>query len=560
MKRFALFLAAVVLLLAGCGRTRTATTPTVTPLPTPTAHPLDWHATALLTAPQFAIQCDHGEGATITCVDQEGSQQIEVTTNASVYARWAMRATTPIATPLTGLETLHLALTSQGNLAPNLYLVEDDGDRIPVQLQRRGFGPGTRDIYIPLPEIADDDGNRPDFSAVNEIQIVFEWADMAGTLTVDEISFLPVWDEAVAPAPASQELAEALVAPDGFVLDAVADGLSGVTQIAFTDQGDMLVSMQNGRIWWYHNDGAGTYPRRHLYAAGFTEIVGLLYDPVDGAVWAGGRGQLFRTLDTDDDGVADLTELRIDGLPWGRHQNNGLVWNPDPDPFSGEAGNAWIYFGLGSTGDLEDGSPINSTILRFPRTGQSSDELEIVSRGNRNPYMVVWADLPVDLAAPDGDTTWQLFASENGPDFNDAPDEVNHIRWGHDYGFPDQFGPVEEGAVDGEPYSGPVYPALAHTSASGLAYVNNPDWPPAYRTLYVSLFGQVFSEGIVGHIVEGVTLRTKETNSGTTYRGEPFDFITGLDRPLPLMTDPNGNLLVGDYATGIIYRVRYAGS
>ena len=88
--------------------------------------------------------------------------------------------------------------------------------------------------------------------------------------------------------------------------------------------------------------------------------------------------------------------------------------------------------------------------------------------------MVAFGAVPVDLSVPDGETAWQLFASENGPDFNDAPDEVNHIRWGHDYGFPDQFGPVAAGETDGEPFSGPVYPATPHASASGLAYIDNP--------------------------------------------------------------------------------------
>lgn len=58
----------------------------------------------------------------------------------------------------------------------------------------------------------------------------------------------------------------------------------------------------------------------------------------------------MRTLDGD--GAAGLFETRISGLRWGRHQNNGLVWNPDPDPFSGETGGHWIYFGLGSVDDL----------------------------------------------------------------------------------------------------------------------------------------------------------------------------------------------------------------
>ncbi len=549
----------MALTLSGCGRTGSTAEPTVTTIPA-TPPPLDLFAEELLTASGVEISCDSADGATINCATVGSSQRIEVDSNASVFARWRLRPSA-IFESLSGFETLALTARMEGDLVPDLYLVESDGDRIPVSLRRAGLREGVQEIRIPLAEIVGEDGARPDFADFSEIQIAFEWADMAGTLTLDEMHFLPVWDEPVRVSAAAVSLADGLTIPDDFVVEAVADGLAGMTQITFTESGEMLVSLQDGRVWWYHDDdNDGFFDWRHLYFTGLPEIVGLLADPNDGSVWVGGRGRLVKTIDDNGDGVADVSEVRVDGLPWGRHQNNGLAWNPSPDPFTGEEGAVWIYFGLGSTGDLDDGGPINSTIVRFPRDGASAEEVEVVSRGNRNAYMVTWAEVPLDMEEPDGEVAWQLFASENGPDFNDAPDEVNHIRRQHHYGFPAQFGPVEEGMIDGKPYSGPLYSAPAHASASGLAYVNNPAWPLAFRTLYVSLFGQVFSEEVVGHTVEGITLRLEETATGPTYRGEPFDFVTGLDRPLPMAVAPDGNLLVGDYATGVIYKVRYAGN
>jgi glucose/arabinose dehydrogenase len=376
------------------------------------------------------------------------------------------------------------------------------------------------------------------------------------------VRFVPVWKEPVAVPAEAETLATGLELPDGFSIAPLAAGLGQMTQIDFTPEGEMLVSLQGGRIWWYTDeDGDGGLDSRRLYATGFAEVVGLLYDPLDGAVWVGGRGRLARTADTDGNGAADLRELRIDGLPWGRHQNNGLLWNPDPDPFSGEPGGHWIYFGLGSTDDLVVGGELNASVLRFPRSGQGVGDLEVVSQGNRNAYDLAWAALPLDPNQPGGEKRPQLFASENGPDFNDAPDEVNHIRWGHHYGFPNQFGPVGDDAVEGDPYSGPVYSVTPHASADGLVYIDHPDWPAGYRTLYVSLFGEVFSPTPVGHIVERVTLRAETTPDGEiTYRGEPSTFIAGLERPLPLAIDAEGNLVVGDYATGVVYRVSYTGT
>ena len=508
-------------------------------------------------------RCDHSADVQFTCEHEATQPLLAAEVGASSYARWSLAFGDQLAaafTPLTGTETLYLHMRRTGNLMPNLYLVERDGDRIAVRLNAFGLRDEWSDVHVPLAEIADGDGNRPDFANIVEVQVVFEWADMAGELEIDSLRFESVWREPVTIGDSSLALAQALQLDNGFAATPIADGLSAITQIQFTPDQDMLVSLQTGRIWWYSDsDGDGVYDERHLYATGLPEVVGLLYDAADGAVWLGGRGQLVRTFDDDQNGVADSYDVRIDGLPWGRHQNNTLVWNPDPDPFTGERGAHWIYFGLGSTEDLDVGGPYNAAILRFPRDGQGQDALEIVSKGNRNPYALVWGAVPVN-----GETTWQLFASENGPDFNDAPDEVNHIRWHHHYGFPTNFGATFElpadtapAEIDGWPYSGAFYDVTAHASASGLAYVSNPAWPAAYQTLYVGLFGQVFSEEIVGHTVDRIMLTPIETDAGLTFRGEPSVFMAGLERPLPMIADNDGNLVVGDYATGVVYRVEY---
>lgn len=554
-----------MLLLGLTGACQSATPVPPTPMPTAAATatvvpPLSTLIDQeLLGAPGVTAQCDHPPEAQLTCTDETTQPTLAVTVAASTYARWSLNlADLPV--DLTGNETLVLTVQQQGKLTPNLYLVEQGGRRIALSLARYGLSEGTQQVAIPLREIRDEAGTWPNFAAVRELQLVFEWADMTGELTVQSLQFRSVWQADASLAARSQPLASELAIEADFGAMAIADNLREVTQLSFDADGALWASLQNGRIWRYQDANTdGIYDTRILYATGFEEVVGLLCDPTDGAIWVGGRGKLYRTLDTDDNGVADQYETRLEGLPWGRHQNNGLAWNPDPDPFTGETGPHWIYFGLGSTDDLEVGGEWNATVLRFPRDGTSEADLEVVSRGNRNAYSVLWAPVPVDLAQPEGESAWQLFASENGPDFNDAPDEVNHIRWQHDYGFPTQFGPVAQGETDGELYSGPVYPVTAHASANGLAYVTNPNWPPAYRTLYVGLFGQVFSSEIVGHTIERVTLQPVETAAGPTYRGEPTTFVAGLDRPLPLAIAPDGNLVVGDYATGVIYKIAYTG-
>lgn len=515
----------------------------------------------LLLAEDVTIACDHPEDAGMACDLNSLPHQIDVDVNASTFARWSLRLPEADFT-LTGQEILGIDLRTDGELDINLYFVAEDGRRVYERLYRLDLVGESHSFRFPLTEIRDDTGALIG-ADLQEIQLVFEWADMAGTLWVDDIRLKSVWQESLSP----PTLPDGISLPAGFQIAPIASQLQAMTQIDFVAEDTFLVSVQNGRIWRYQDlDGDGFFESRQLYASGFWEAVGVLYDPVDGAVWISERGELWRTQDTTGDGLADVMEARVTGLPWGRHRNNELHWNPVADPFTGEPAHSWIYFGLGSIGDVEEIEPLeedravveafSATVLRFPRTGTSQADLEVVSRGNRNAYGLHWAPVP----HPDSEegVNWSLFAGENGPDFTFGPDEVNHIRWGHHFGFPHHFGmmtPEEEGS----PYSSPVYEVTPHASANSLVYITHPDWPPAYRTLYVSLFGSVFSPDPVGQIVERIELTPVETATGLTYQGEPSPFITGLDRPLPMTLNPAGEMIVGDYASGLIYRIWYSG-
>jgi glucose/arabinose dehydrogenase len=549
--------------LAACNRSSEPTPqsapppaePTSSGMPATTAatHPPALDAN-LLTAEGVTFQCDASQAETLNCQVAQLPHRVEAQINASIFGRWSMRLP-PEMPALTGREVLAITLRIEGTLRPNLYLVEADGRRILQRLPglspaEGGTSAGT--VYVPLNEVRDEEFRPLNSATLQELQLVFEWADMEGVLEIEDIRFLSAWREVVTPPTQTAPI----VAPDGFVVEPIAAEASAITQFQVVAADTLLVSQQNGRIWWYRDlNGDGFYEERQLYASGFEEIVGLLYDPLEGAVWVGGRGNLWRTMDTDDDGVADQFDLRIEGLPWGRHQNNGLIWNPVPDPFTGEPPYTWIYFGLGSTGDLETGGDLNATVLRLHRDRRGQDALEVVARGVRNAYGLLWAPVPHE-----GSILWSLFAGENGPDFNSAPDEVNHIRWGLHYGFPEQFGMVDPPEQEGQPYSSPVLEVTPHASANSLAYITNPEWPEAYRTLYVSLFGSVFSAEPVKPAVERIRLTPVNAPDGVTFRGEASLFLDNLSRPLPLATDLDGNLLVGDYGTGIIYRVRYAGT
>ena len=180
-------------------------------------------------------------------------------------------------------------------------------------------------MHVPLREVRDAEGNTPDFAQVNEIQIVFEWADMAGTLELQSLRLLSVWAEQTDVAPAAVGLAAGLQVPAGFVVEALADDLPTVTQIEFTPQGDMLASLRRGAF-------APRRGRRRIYGSRrsmprFTGGgVGGPSTGRCGSADAGGSPTLDTTMTRG--GCANRGWTVALGPP----PNNGLAWNPDLTP------------------------------------------------------------------------------------------------------------------------------------------------------------------------------------------------------------------------------------
>jgi glucose/arabinose dehydrogenase len=99
---------------------------------------------------------------------------------------------------------------------------------------------------------------------------------------------------------------------------------------------------------------------------------------------------------------------------------------------------------------------------------------------------------------------------------------------GQDWGFPSCYG------QGGPPCSGVPSPLAAldpHAAAGGVAVANG-------RALVAEWsFGKVLSVAL-------------EHN-----RGALRTYVTGLQHPLPLITTGTGAVLIGDWGTGIIYRI-----
>ncbi len=237
----------------------------------------------------------------------------------------------------------------------------------------------------------------------------------------------------------------------GPALEDVATGLEAPWELAFLPDGDLLVTERPGRLVRLSPEGArrwttevpGVRPR------GEGGLLGLALDP---AYDEGGRIWLYLTAESenrverwrlDADGTLSERTVVVDGIPAASFHDGGrIAFGPD--------GMLWITTGdAGAPGDARDPGSLAGKILRVRPDGEPApgnpSGTAVWSLGHRNPQGLAW------------DADGSLWATEHGPSgLGSGFDEVNRIRAGADYGWP-------EGRGDDAP-PGTVPPA-AHSGA-----------------------------------------------------------------------------------------------
>ena len=325
--------------------------------------------------------------------------------------------------------------------------------------------------------------------------------------------------------------------PPGFSLRRYAD-LQRPTGLTTDEDGRLYATSQNGTIHVFiDEDEDGHADTDRTIAHGFNIPLGIAIRPESGDVYVSSNGKISILRDLDGDLVADEAVNLVDDLPVGLHQNDNLKWGPD----------GLLYMGVGSTCDACIETDLRSgTIMRFdPVTGTG----EIFATGLRNPF---------DLAFHPG--TGDLLATDNGRDdlgLNDPPEELNLIRQGNDYGWPDCWG--EGMGTNCEGTETAVAFFEAHASANSLEFYVGSSFPPAYASagdqanVYVGVFGSWLKS-----TVETGIARVELTQSGAGYQSQVNWFAQWPGAmPLGLTIGPDGAMYVGDFINDVIYRISY---
>ncbi len=323
--------------------------------------------------------------------------------------------------------------------------------------------------------------------------------------------------------------------PAGFTISVLLDtsDLGLPVALAFGPDDRLYISMSNNAILTHSGlpgDEAPVAFAQGLDSLGVDEPRGVAF--IGDAVYASVRQKIIRLRDTSGTGAADESVEILTGLPERAelfHRNNGIEAGPD--------GQLYVAVGsISNRGEVPD-TELSGTILRLAPDGS---RVEVVARGFRNPF---------DLAfAPDG----ELFCTDNAPDTpvraaDDAPDELNHVVEGRDYGHPMYWDDLPQDSS----IERPVAALPAHAAAAGLSFFTGPQAGEFEGDALIATWGPGLGRSSYTHNVLRVTLEPQ----GETYTGEVHPFVTGLDRPTDVVIAPDGAVIVSDHVGKKLYRV-----
>lgn len=390
------------------------------------------------------------------------------------------------------------------------------------------------------------DKNMPAWSpALNSAQIAL-LADYIAANASKKLA-APAAAAPAAAKPAAADLLSGFTLPKGFRISVYAEGATTARSMVVSDSGIVYVgSRKAGKVY-------ALVPRSDKQTADVVTVAEGLENPIgvtllNGALYVGEISRVIR-FDNIDKRYAqkpsyEVVKVSLPNDKW--HGEKVIKASPDGK----------LYIPVGAPCNICDTDDTKSA--KIYRMNADGSQLEEIARGVRNT--VGFAFHP---------TTKQLWFTDNGRDElgdNTPSCELNVLtKFGQHFGFPYCHGGVVPDPKFGQGRScdefvEPVAKLGPHVAPLGLSFYTGKQFPEAYRNnIFVAEHGSWNRSTKIGYNVRLITLYGNKMVSDTSFiegflRG---DEVVG--RPVDVVTQADGSLLITDDYAGRIFRVIYDG-
>ena len=334
----------------------------------------------------------------------------------------------------------------------------------------------------------------------------------AGTTATPQVGQLPAAPE--------------LILPSGFRAEVYARGLHNPTALAWGPDGKLYITQLNGE------ENAATGQVVVIDHPGAPPVVVLeeLFKPT-GLVWREQNLYIVAGRDIVQTGLDQAGRLSrpmpvVDDLPFNTRSEGQIDLLPD----------GRLLFE--ASGDLND--PQSGRLL----TLIPGEQPRVMATGLKNAY--------AHAIDPTSGEIYTTDIHEEPLDGQPPLEEINVVLADEDYGWPycnaqrvpaTNLGGTARRCAETQPALVTLPP---HTTPTGLTLYDGADFPAAYRgVLYVALWN--------GQPPQVMRVVLNEPDGQRV--GDATTFLHGLERPIDLLPDPQGGLLVLDYGAGVVYRV-----
>lgn len=343
-----------------------------------------------------------------------------------------------------------------------------------------------------------------------------------------------------------------LSVPAGFMVQEVATGLDQPRMMALAPNGDLFLTEPGADRLSVHRDenGDGIFDRHWTFSEKLNRPFGLVF--IGNWIYIGNTDALVRLSYVVGQTESDSRPQRIVKLPSGGHWTRGLLYLP---------GENKLYISVGSKTNISEEPPQRAAILRCNLDGS---ELEIFASGLRNP---------VGLALqPVSKMIWAAVNERDGLGDDLVPDYATSVVADGFYGWPYSYigsNPMP-GYADKRPdlVKRAIIPDVlfqSHSAALGIAFYTGDQFPERYRGgAFVAFHGSWNRKQRTGYEVVYLPFNAKGQALGhyeeflTGWRDTPSEKLV-WGRPVGVLMDNDGSLLVSDDGNDKLWRVRYAG-